>query len=1214
MTVNNPATGSQSLTNTIVSSSAGSNCPSGGSDPRCTATVTAVTAALLTFTKTAGAPSVARGGTVTYTITVTNAGVTPYLGAAFTDDLGDVLTNATYNADAAASAGTVTYTAPVLSWTGDVPASGTVTITYSALEHGGGDDILVNSVESNSVGSNCPVAGTDPRCTATVTVSQLIFVSSTNVPSTTPGGVVVFIATFSNTGQTPYTGITVPINGADIGDDATPTGEQTASSGTLVVEGAVAAWTGDIPVGATITVTVSARVNNPDTGNRLLTFTVTSNLPGSNCPDGSSDPRCTDTVPVLLPGLTIATSANATFTVPGGTVGYTMTLTNSGETPYTGATVTNSLAGLLDDATYNADVVASAGSVSYAAPVLTWTGDLAVGAVVTVTFSATVLVPDPGDKLLVAAATSNEVGNTCPPASGNPACSTNVAVLTPALTIVKSASAASTVPGGTVTYTIAVTNSGQTPYTGAVLSDALGGVLDDATYNNDASASVGTVGLVSPTLTWTGDLNPGTSATITYSVTVLASGAGDGELVNTVSSTAAGNNCATGSTDPRCSVSVPVGALTITFASNVSTAIPGQVVSFTLIAANAGQTSYTNAVVNAAFDGLLDDADYNGDAVATSGVLNLDPAIGRLIWTGDLAPGQSVTITGSATVKSPDPGDKRVTVVASSSTAGSSCPPGSPNPDCTVTVDILTPALTIAKAADTTTTTPGSVVTYTITVTNSGESPYTGATVNDDVSGVLNDAVYNNDASATDGTVAFTAPTLTWTGDLAVGASATITYSFTVNDPDLGDRVLLNAVTSDALGSTCPSGGGGAPACSGVVVVLVPALTITKTAATGTGNATVVAGSPIDYTVTVQNTGQTPYTGASFTDDLAEVLDDAAYNGDAAASTGVVGFTSPDLTWTGDLAVGATATITYSVTTALPANGNRLASNAIASTTPGSTCLVGEGAAACTTTTAVLVPALTITKTADQTGAVVGSTVQYTITATNTGEAAYTGVTISDDLASVVDKAVYNADATATTGAVTYAAPALTWTGNLAAGAAVTITYSVTVDDAATPGATLTNRVESGAAGSTCTGAGEEPVCTTSITILAQSLTLTDLTSAFTLTGEPGSTATQDGAVTMTVTTNSTDGYTVAVQGASPTLTAATPGNGDTIPVGSLLVRGPGTSGFQPLSDVAAVGVYSQEQASAPDGDAVSNDYAIDIPFVTSDTYSTTLDYIAATR
>ncbi|WP_268761342.1 hypothetical protein, partial [Frankia sp. AvcI1] len=65
-------------------------------------------------------------------------------------------------------------------------------------------------------------------------------------------------------------------------------------------------------------------------------------------------------------------------------------------------------------------------------------------------------------------------------------------VLTPALTIAKSASAATTVPGGTVTFTIAVTNSGQVPYSGAVVSDALAGVLDDATYNNDAAATVGT--------------------------------------------------------------------------------------------------------------------------------------------------------------------------------------------------------------------------------------------------------------------------------------------------------------------------------------------------------------------------------------------------------------------------------------------------------------------------------------------------------------------------------------------------------------------------------------------------------------------------------------------------------------------------------------------------------------------------------------------------
>ncbi|MCM3921831.1 putative Ig domain-containing protein [Frankia sp. AiPs1] len=1216
VTVKNPDPGDQSLTSTAVSTTPGSNCPSGGSDPRCTVVVMIVPSALLTFTKTSAAPSVAAGGTVLYTITVANAGATPYLGATFTDNLTDVLTDATYNANAAASAGVVSYAAPVLSWTGDVPASGAVTITYSVgvTGPGTGNDILVDSVVSPSLGGNCPAASTDPRCTATVTVSALTITQTANVTSTTPGGIVTFTATLVNTGQTPYVGITLEGIGDDVVDDAVAYGGQTASSGTFALSGNGLVWNGSIPVGGTVTITGSAQVNDPDTGDKVLKTVSVSNAPGSNCPTGSTDPACFVSVPVLTPGLTMTTSANVTVTVPGGVVAYTVTITNSGETPYTAATVTNDLGGALDDAVYNGNVTASAGTATFAAQTITWSGDLGVNDVVTVTFSMTVRNPDPGDKILVNVLASTDVGSSCLPASGSAGCTHNVVVLSPALTIAKSASAATTVPGGTVTFTIAVTNSGQVPYSGAVVSDALTGVLDDATYNNDAAATVGTVGFASPTLTWTGNLNPGSSATITYSVTVLNPDTGDAELANSVSSTVAGNNCATGSTDSRCSASVLVAELTMMAATNVSTAIPGEIIFFTATITNSGRTSYTNAVVNAGLTGGTDDATYNGDATVTSGAIHLDIPNGQLVWTGDLAPGQSATITASLTVNNPDLGDKAMTASVSSDVAGSNCPLGNSNPSCSASVLILTPGLGIVKTADATTTTPGGTVTYTITVTNDGESAYQGASVSDNLTGLLADAVYNADASATSGTVTYAAPTVTWTGDLAIGASVTISYSVTVNNPDLGDRVLINTVTSPAIGSTCPTAGSGGAGCRVVVPVLIPALTITKAAATGTGNATVVAGSAISYTVTVANTGQTPYAGASFTDDLADVLDDAAYNGDAAASTGTVAFTSPDLTWTGNLAPGATATITYSVTTALPANGDHVAINAVASTTAGSTCLTGSADAACTTTTAVLVPALTIIKTADQTAAVVGSTVQYTITATNNGQAAYTGATITDSLASVVNNAMYNADATATNGTVAYTAPTLTWTGNLAVGAGVTITYSVTVDDAATAGADLVNRVASTAAGSTCTGTGTEPACTIATAITAQSLALTDLTPAFTLTGEPNSSVVQNGAVTMTVTTNSTDGYTVAVQATSPTLTGQTAGNGDSIPVSSLLVRESGTSAFQPLSDTAAVPVRSQGQPSAPGGDAVSNDYAIDVPFVASDTYSTTLDYIAASQ
>ncbi len=105
---------------------------------------------------------------------------------------------------------------------------------------------------------------------------------------------------------------------------------------------------------------------------------------------------------------------------------------------------------------------------------------------------------------------------------------------------------------------------------------------------------------------------------------------------------------------------------------------------------------------------------------------------------------------------------------------------------------VLTPALTIVAGAATTSgsdavATPGGVVSYTVTVTNTGQVPYTGAGFTDPLAGVLDDATYNNNAAATAGTVSYAAPDLTWAGDLAPGASAVITYTVTVNNPDTGD-------------------------------------------------------------------------------------------------------------------------------------------------------------------------------------------------------------------------------------------------------------------------------------------------------------------------------------------------------------------------------------------------------------------------------------------
>ena len=249
---------------------------------------------------------------------------------------------------------------------------------------------------------------------------------------------------------------------------------------------------------------------------------------------------------------------------------------------------------------------------------------------------------------------------------------------------------------------------------------------------------------------------------------------------------------------------------------------------------------------------------------------------------------------------------------------------------------VLLPSLTITQTANVATTSPGATVHYTVTVADTGQTPYTGAAVTDQLDGVLADAAYNGDAAASTGTLSYASPDLTWTGNLAPGTVATITFSVTVNNPDTGDRTLTATIASATAGSNCPAGGSDAR-CTAVVQDLVPGLDIVASA----GTATATPGTVVHYTITVTDTGGTSYTGASFTDPLATVLDDAAYNGDAAATAGSVSFASPNLTWTGNLAPGAVATITFSITVNNPETGNGILTSTITSATTGNNCPAG---------------------------------------------------------------------------------------------------------------------------------------------------------------------------------------------------------------------------------------------------------------------------------
>ncbi|MFT3876372.1 MAG: SpaA isopeptide-forming pilin-related protein [Propioniciclava sp.] len=266
-----------------------------------------------------------------------------------------------------------------------------------------------------------------------------------------------------------------------------------------------------------------------------------------------------------------------------------------------------------------------------------------------------------------------------------------------------------------------------------------------------------------------------------------------------------------------------------------------------------------------------------------------------------------------------------------------------------------------------------------------------------------------------------------------------------------------------------------------------PQLNLAKTS---TATADSRPGDTVTYSVIAGNTSAGDFTLTNpghVMDDLTGVLDDASFSGELRAvvvdangapvlenghpvTRGTVTFdpATKRIHWTGALMRRERVRISYDVTIGQLADG-ALRNFAWIPEDPATpdkptACAAGDDSCAETET---LLPRLEVTKTADVTGVpATGQQVTYTITVTNRGPGVYTGTapaSLTDDMSAVLDKATFApATITVTSGATEFdpGQQRLSWRGALGLDESAVLRYTVTYTGANAAGErTLFNQV-----------------------------------------------------------------------------------------------------------------------------------------------------------
>ncbi|MGV8851438.1 MAG: DUF7507 domain-containing protein [Rhodoglobus sp.] len=902
---------SGSVKNIATGSGAHGGITASSASPQVTVATVAANPVITTLKSGAlAAGSTGRAGdTVNFSVKLTNSGNVTLTSVSASDSLPG-LSALTYGTWPSGTAGTL-----------KPGESVTATATYLLKQ----TDVDAGSVSNTAAGSGTPPTG--PAVTSTgpatvpITSGPALTVSKSGAVTTGNGSVgdtITFSFVVRNTGN-------VTISGVAIADSLVDLSAVTFGSWPSGTTGQLAPNT---QVSATATYVIKqADVN---AGSVKNTATASGTTPTAGSVSAISPQAVVPTV-AASPSIVTTKSASVSGTgAVGDTITYTFTAKNSGNVTLTGVAITDPLVGL--------------SPLAYG----TWpngpSGTLNPNSQISAT--ATYVIKqsdvDAGSVKNTATSTGSFGGTTV--SSPSPQVTTPTVAASRTISLTKSgalATGATGVAGDVITYDFVVRNTGNVTLTGVTLTDPLPG-LSAVTFGTWPGA--------------TGTLAPSSQVTARATYTLTQSDVDAGSVAN--SATTRGTpptGAAVTASAPATVVVASNGAIAVAKAGSVTsgTGGVGSTITFTFSITNPGNVTLTGVVLADSLVGL-------------SAPVYTWPTT----TAGRIAPGQTATATATYTVKQADVDAGTVSNTATvSGTSPTNATITSPPSTANVSTIAAAPSITTTKSANVTSGAKvGDVITYSITISNSGNQTLTSVTLTDSLAGL-------------------STPAVTWpgvAGRLAPGQSATAKANYTVKQSDVDSGSITNRATADA---TAPGATPVTAASSDVVTTTVtaaPTISLVKTGALPAG-ATARAGEVVTYSFVLRNTGNVTISGAAITDPLPDL------------STITFG-TWPSGT-AGTLAPGTqvTATATYAVKQA-DVDAGSIANTATATGTGA----LGGGATATSNATVPLVSSakLTVSKSGAVTAGTgrVGDTVTFSFVVRNTGNVTLSTVGITDSL------------------------------------------------------------------------------------------------------------------------------------------------------------------------------------------------------------------------